>query len=249
MHLVIDVGNTNAVFGIWEERWSNVWRWETNPGATEDEIAAFYFSLCRERGVSSDASRCLCANVVPSLTESLTQFGNKWLGTKVEFLTRESVPSMKVCYSPESAVGADRLANAVAAQASYTLPAVIVDFGTATTFDAIGSNGEYMGGSIMPGPIASMNALYERAAKLPKVELTAPENAIGRTTAESLQSGLILGYAGAIDALVRSIKKELGGNPTVIATGGLSSLYVKHSSEINKVDELLTLEGIRLALS
>lgn len=245
MLLVIDAGNTQTVLGLWNgSSWQAIWRMQTNPVATEDELAAFYFSVS---GDIQKPKRCLCANVVPALSDSLARFANKWLGCEIEMLSSETVPNLEIRYEPTSAVGADRLANAIAAKANHRVPAIVVDFGTATTFDAVGPNGEYMGGSIMTGPIVSMEALFMRAAKLPKVELAPPKNAIGHDTKSSLQSGLMLGYAGAIDSLAIRMKKELGGNPIVIATGGLAPLFAPLCEQIETVDENLTLDGIRLA--
>ena len=245
MLLVIDAGNTQTVFGLWNgSSWQAIWRMQTNPPATEDEIGAFYLSVS---GGNEEPKRCLCANVVPALSDSLSRFAKKWLGCEIEVLSSETVPALEIRYEPKSAVGADRLANAIAAKSNHKVPAIVVDFGTATTFDAVGPNGEYMGGSIMTGPVVSMEALFMRAAKLPKVELAPPKNAIGHDTNSSLQSGLMLGYAGAIDSLARRIKIELGGSPVVIATGGLAPLFAPLCEQIDIVDENLTIDGIRLA--
>jgi len=249
MLLVIDVGNTHTVFGIHQMEWTSVWRMPTDPLATEDRIASFFLPLCRERNISPNFEQVLCASVVPALDELISAFSLKWLEQKAQFLTAESVPNLIVNYKPASAVGADRLANAVAVKANHRTPAIVVDFGTATTFDAVGPDGEYEGGSIMPGPVVSMEALFARAAKLPTVELAAPETAIGRDTKGALQSGLVIGYAGAIDTIARKMKEELSNDALVVATGGLAPLFAPLCEEVESVDEMLTLDGIRLALT
>jgi type III pantothenate kinase len=247
MRLVIDVGNSHTVFGLWEDAWEHVWRMKTDPQETEDQLASFYFGLAREGSENwRSPQRILCASVVPSLSDAISMFGSKWFDRPVEFLTAATVPNLEIRYSPPTAVGADRLANAVAAKALGLTPAIIVDFGTATTFDAVGKGGEYLGGSILPGPVVAMEALFDRAAKLPKVELAPPKNAIGRTTTESLQSGLVLGYAGAIDNLARRMKDELP-EARVVATGGLAGLFAPLCEEVESVEPMLTLDGIRLA--
>lgn len=248
MQLVIDVGNTHTVFGIYQEKWISVWRMPTDPLSTEDRIAAFFLPLCRERDIAAEFEAVLCASVVPALDEPLRAFSTRWLGKPVHFLTSDAVPDLVINYRPRTAVGADRLANAIAVRAHHRTPAIVVDFGTATTFDAIGPDGEYEGGSIMPGPVVSMEALFSRAAKLPTVELAAPENVIGRDTKGALQSGLVVGYAGAIDTIARRMKAELGEGALVIATGGLAALFAPLCGEIEAVDEMLTLDGVRLAL-
>ena len=249
MHLVIDVGNTHTVFGIFQLEWTSVWRMPTDPLATEDRIASFFLPLCRERNISAVFESVLCASVVPALDELISSFSKKWLEKEARFLNAEALPNLKINYKPASAVGADRLANAVAVKANHRTPAIVVDFGTATTFDAIGPDGEYEGGSIMPGPVVSMEALFSRAAKLPTVELAAPSSAIGRDTKGALQSGLVIGYAGAIDTIARRMKAELAAGALVVATGGLAGLFAPLCDEVDEVDPMLTLDGIRLALS
>jgi type III pantothenate kinase len=248
MQLVIDVGNTHTVFGIHQMEWTSVWRMPTDPLSTEDRIAAFFLPLCRERNISTQFEAVLCASVVPALDRPLREFSRTWLEREPKFLTAEAVPDLKINYSPAQAVGADRLANAIAVKTNHRTPAIVVDFGTATTFDAIGPDGEYEGGSIMPGPIVSMEALFSRAAKLPTVELAAPETAIGRDTKGALQSGLVIGYAGAIDTIAKKMKTELSSDALVLATGGLAPLFAPLCEQVDEVDEMLTLDGIRLAL-
>ena len=167
---------------------------------------------------------------------------------KVEtnFLTGNSKHGIKVDYNPINSVGADRIANAIAGLSRYKPPFIVVDFGTATTFDVINPEGVYVGGAIMAGPITAIQALVSRGAKLPMVDLSAPESAIGKDTTHSIQSGVMFGYAGAIDALVARISKELGVAPKVIATGGLGKVFLGLCESIESYDEMLTLDGIRL---
>jgi type III pantothenate kinase len=250
MLLAIDVGNTHTVIGVWEgSEWRAIWRLATDAYSTEDELASAYFALSREQCIDAKPTTAVCASVVPAVNDAWRKFGDKWLGTEVIFISRESVPDIAVSYMPESAVGADRLANAVAVQAKHGTPAIVVDFGTATTFDAIGPRGEYLGGAILPGIELSMEALFSRAAKLPKIEIAAPKKAIGTDTQSSIQSGLVLGYAGAIDALAERISREMGGEPHLIATGGLARLIAPVCETRMTIDETLTLDGIRLIAS
>lgn len=249
MLLVVDVGNTHTVFGVYDAEWGAVWRMPTDPLATEDRIAAFFLPLCRERGMAPRFEGVFCASVVPALDRPMKEFSRRWLDREPRFLSSESVPGVEIKYAPASAVGADRLANAVAVKAKHRTPAIVVDFGTATTFDAVGPDGAYEGGSIMPGPVVSMEALFSRAAKLPMVELAAPRTAIGRDTKGALQSGLVIGYAGAIDTIARRMKAELSAESFVLATGGLAPLFAPLCDEVEAVDEMLTLDGIRIALS
>ena len=161
-------------------------------------------------------------------------------------MSAATVRSLPIRYHDRSAVGADRIANAVAARALYGTPAIVVDLGTATTFDCISRQGAYLGGAIAPGVVTSAEELFRRAARLPRVELKRPARALGRTTEESLQAGVLWGAAGQVDALVRRLALEMKGTPTVIATGGLASAIAPECETINRVDEALTLKGMRL---
>ncbi|HWP31496.1 MAG TPA: type III pantothenate kinase [Fimbriimonadales bacterium] len=249
MLLAIDVGNTNIVIGHHDgTKWLSFWRLPTKLEMTEDSLGAIYLTLCKEANIPIKPSTVICASVVPPLNIVLEQFAEKYLSSKIVFLSSEILPNMEIRYEPRDAVGADRLANAIAAKAKYPLPAIVVDFGTATTFDAIGPNGEYLGGSIFPGIELSMEALFSKTAKLPRVELRHPGKAIGESTVMSLQSGLVIGYAGAIDTLIRDFKAELGGKAKVIATGGIAKLFASHCKEIEEIDPMLTLEGLRISL-
>lgn len=250
MLLAIDVGNTNIVMGHHNgEKWLSFWRLPTKLELTEDSLGATYITLCNKANIPIHPEIAICASVVPPLNVVFEHFAKAYLNSKIVFLSAEILPDMDIRYKPRDAVGADRLANTIAVKAKYPLPAIVVDFGTATTFDAIGSQGEYLGGSILPGVELSMEALFSRTAKLPRVELRHPQKAIGENTAMSLQSGLMIGYAGAIDTLIRNFKEELDGKASVVATGGIAMLFANHCKEIEEIEPMLTLEGLRLSLN
>lgn len=248
MLLAIDVGNTNTVLGVWSgDCWRAVWRRETDTEDTEDQLAVWLKGLFDLSGLPFHVEGAVVASVVPALNDAIARMGTKWLGVKPLFLTRGSQVGLDVRYDPPHAVGADRIANALAAVPRYGAPVIVVDFGTATTFDAVDSEGAYLGGAILPGPNVAASALHGRTSKLPMFELAAPERAIGRNTVEALQSGLILGYAGAIDALAGRIAAELGHDPAVVATGGLGALFADLCPTIGTYDPTLTLDGLVIA--
>ena len=249
MLLAIDVGNTHTVFGLAKGgEWVAVWRRATDVSATEDELAVWLRGLRELSGISEDVDAVVCASVVPSANDAVERLSRVWLGCKPLFLSARDELRLPILYSPASAVGADRIANALGALARYEPPLVVVDFGTATTFDAISAAGEYLGGAILPGIETSSKALFDKAAKLPPVEYVAPEHAIGRNTVESLQSGIVLGYAGAIDSLAYRVSEELGG-ATVLATGGLSGLFMGVCHRLQHHEPNLTLDGLAIAYS
>lgn len=246
MLLAIDVGNTQTTFGVYDGSWKFVWRRATRQDETADEIAAWLRSMFQLEGIPFELSRAIGASVVPPAKDKFSSMTQRWLGTEISWLEGSDF-GIEILYEPESAVGADRLANAVGALAKFQPPLIVVDFGTATTFDAVDAQGRYAGGAILPGVVVSAEALISRAAKLGKFELKPPDHAIGRSTTESLRSGVILGYAGAIDTLAGRIAGELGGNPPVIATGGLSGLFIGICKSLVSHQPNLTLEGLRLA--
>lgn len=249
MLLAIDAGNTNITFAVFDGSALQAdWRISTVTRRTGDEYAALLFTLFAERGLAaSDIDGVVVSSVVPAIVDALTRFFRKHLGVNSPlFLSPEMDLGMKVNYSPTSDVGADRVANAIAARAKYGGKVIVVDFGTGTNLDAVSESGEYLGGAIAPGIEIALEALVARAAKLRGVQLIAPEKAIADTTAGSLQSGMIFGYAGLIDALVDRFQEEMGGGAKVIATGGLADVVAPHSRTIECCDELLTLEGLRL---
>jgi type III pantothenate kinase len=248
MLLVVDVGNSNTVLGLYEgERLLHSWRLTTERQRTTDE----YFILCRSlfelAGVDHGAVTAIAiSSVVPPLNHTLWRMSVVYFKLEPLFIDPASNAGMPVRYNPPSDVGADRIVNGVAAFARYGGPCVIVDFGTATTFDAISREGEYLGGVICPGVMVSAEALFARAARLPRVEIAKPDAVIGTSTVGSIQSGLYYGYVGLVDGILRRMLDELGEGTRVIATGGLASLFSRATSLIEVVDADLTLEGLRL---
>jgi len=248
MLLAIDVGNTHTVCGIWDgEQWRAIWRRSTSVHVTEDELAVWLKGLFDLAEIPWRVDAAICGSVVPQVDGLWAKLAEQWLHVKLSFLRQGSEVGLEVTYDPPHAVGADRLANALGALDRFTPPIIVVDFGTATTFDTIDAAGSYIGGAILPGVVLSSQALFEKAAKLPQVAFTAPERAIGRNTVESLQSGIMLGYAGAIDTLAAKIEQELGGGAKIIATGGLGSLFVGLCATIQSYEPTLTLDGLVLA--
>jgi type III pantothenate kinase len=245
MLLAIDVGNTHSVFGLWDGRWLAVWRRQTNAESTEDELAVWMKGLFDLSGIPFAVDSTLCASVVPPANEALALLCERHLGVPLRHLDAGDV-GIEVLYEPKAAVGADRIANALGALERFDPPIVVVDFGTATTFDAIDREGRYVGGAILPGVAVASQALAARTAKLPQVEFAAPARAIGRNTVESLQSGIVLGYAGAIDSLAGKFQEELGG-AIVLATGGLGKLFVGICEAIERYEPTLTLDGLVVA--
>ena len=250
MLLAIDVGNTHTVFGLWNgKEWAETWRHRTNIEATEDEIAAWLRSMFELSGYSFSVDHVACASVVPGFDRTISMLSRSYFKTEVKFLTGASDHGVQVDYQPPTAVGADRIANAIGALASFKTPIIVVDFGTATTFDVIDENGVYAGGAILAGPLTSLQALVSKTAKLPAIELRAPETVIGKSTTHSIESGIMFGYAGAIDAICARMAGELGIQPTIIATGGLGSVFLPLCQQIDSYEPMLTLNGIRLFAS
>ena len=248
MLLAIDVGNTHTVFGAWSgDRWVGTWRRRTDIQATEDEIAAWLRSIFELEGLPWQVDGAVCGSVVLGANDALAKMCRKWLRTDLKFLREGKDVGIVVEYQPPHAVGADRLANALAVLAKYPPPIIVVDFGTATTFDSIGATGAYLGGAIMPGVKLSSQALFDRATRLPSVEFLPPTHAVGRTTSEPLQAGIMFGYAGSVDALARKINVELGGNAKILATGGLGGLFMGISETIEAYEPQLTLDGLVIA--
>ena len=248
MLLAIDSGNTHTVFGIWDgSAWKAIWRRSTNPAETEDELAAWLKGMHDLACIELDVDAVIIGSVVPQADSHLDLLCRRWLKVKPVFLKGGPDVGLEVDYDPPHAVGADRIANALAAISLFKPPVVVVDFGTATTFDSIDCNGVYVGGAILPGVEIASRALVERTAKLPQIDLRAPETAIGKNTVHSLQSGVMLGYAGAIDALAGRIDRELGGGSTIVATGGLGGVFVELCESIQSYRETLTLDGLMLA--
>lgn len=249
MLLAIDVGNTNITFAVFDgEQIKADWRIGTVVRRTGDEYAGLLISLFGNRGLElADIDGVIISSVVPAITDALMRFSRKHLHIDEPIiLSAEMDLGIKVNYYPPRDVGADRIANAIAAHAKYGGKVIVVDLGTGTTLDAVSEDGEYLGGAIAPGIQISLEALFAKAARLTGVRLVAPDKAIGDTTAGSLQSGIIFGFAGMVDALVDRFQDEIGGGARVIATGGLADVIAEQSRTVECCDELLTLEGLRL---
>lgn len=250
MTWAIDIGNTQTVIGLWDgSEWKAMWRLETDRHRTEDELAVLLEGLCRLEGLSFGASSAIGASVVPQAMDSVTRMFADRFGVITQWLIRGDQVDLAVSYDPPHAVGADRLANALGALALFPAPVVIVDFGTATTFDVVDARGTYAGGAILPGVIVSMEALASRAAKLPQIALREPARAIGRNTVESLEAGVLFGAAGAIEELAARITEELETPPTILATGGLGEVFVRLCPSIHRYCPTLTLDGLIIALA
>jgi len=248
MLLALDVGNTNIVVGVFEgQKMVEHWRVRTDRERTADEHGLLVTHLLQYACLPPQGVKgIIISNVVPPMTDALLGMARRFFHVEPIFVSHELDLGVPIRYHNPSEVGADRLVNAVAAIHKYGAPAIVVDFGTATTLDVISPQGEYLGGCIMAGVGISAEALFRTAARLPRIELVAPEHVVGRTTVEAMQSGILLGYAGAIDALVERICKELGCAATVVATGGLSERIAAETRTIQHVDPWLTLEGLRL---
>lgn len=250
MLLVIDVGNTNIVLGLYDkEQLVRDWRIRTEPKTTEDEFSVLMAGLFAAGGYQFGAvNRTIISCVVPPMVPILDPFCKKYLNHSPHWVDGQSVADMPNLYGNPSEVGADRIVNAVGAYHKYRTSLIVIDFGTATTFDAISAAGEYLGGAISPGIGIAAEALYTHASKLPRVEIfKPPAKVIGRDTTGSIQSGIIFGYAGLVDGVVGRMKKEMGApTPRVIATGGLAPLMKGVAASIEAVEQTLTLEGLRL---
>ena len=251
MLLVIDVGNTNIVIGVYDGIGKSAvlvkdWRIRTDRDRTTDEHGMLIKDLLANCNLQlKDIANVAISSVVPTMNDTLEELSRKYLRCEPFFVSAKTSVGVEIRYSPPSDVGADRICNAVGAFEKYGGPAIVVDFGTATTFDCVGSNGEYLGGAILPGIGISMDALFGQAARLYRVEFTAPPQAVGTNTVHAMQSGFVFGFAGQTDAMVERLQKEMG-KTRVIATGGLADLIHKESRTIEVVDHLLTLDGLRI---
>ncbi|MDD4833437.1 MAG: type III pantothenate kinase [Lutispora sp.] len=249
MILVIDVGNTNIVLGIYEDkRLLESWRIGTEIHKTSDEYGMTINQLFNFSNYKlSDINQVVISSVVPTAMYTLQHMARKFFKREPLVIGPGVKTGINIKYDNPKEVGADRIVNAVAAYELYGGPLVIVDFGTATTYCAVSKNGEYLGGAISPGIQISMDALFQKTAKLPKVELVKPETVICKNTINSMQSGIIYGIVGQVDYIVKRMKKELDDEDTkVIATGGLAKMIAIESETINIVNGLLTLEGLRI---
>ena len=250
MLLAIDVGNTNIVIGVFRDTdLIHSWRLTTIRERTSDELGILVASLCDRHGVRrQEITGIVVASVVPPLTATMMKMVTDYFGQTALLFEPAVNGKMPILIDKPSEVGADRVVNSIAAFDTYGkgLPLIVVDFGTATTFDAVSAKGEYLGGIICPGPTLSAEALFQRAARLPRIDVTKPARVIGTNTVAAMQSGLFWGYVDMVEGLVRRMKAELGGAAVVVATGGLASVVAPESSEIEHVDEELTLRGLRL---
>jgi type III pantothenate kinase len=248
MLLVFDVGNTNIVLGVYDgAQLLYHWRISTDRQKTADEYGVLLNSLFIHRGLGmDDIKAAIISSVVPPLMAQLTRMCQRYF--EVEPLVVGPGIKTGICikYENPREVGADRIVNAIAAYEKHGGPMIVVDFGTATTFCAIDQNGDYLGGAIAPGIGISTEALFQRAAKLPRIELVRPKTVICRNTVSSMQSGIIFGFVGQVDEIVRRMQEELGCEAGVLATGGLANLIARESRTIQFVEPFLTLEGLRI---
>lgn len=243
MILTIDIGNTNIVFGLFNgKELIREWR--------------FPAEKLRIPKIKSKISAVIVASVVPSLNRKLKTEIRRQFKCNPFFVTAKNIPGLKVGLKKKGEIGADRVVNALAAYNLYGGPAIVVDFGTATTFDLISAKGEYLGGAIAPGIDLARDALYEQAAKLPRIKISAPKGIIGKDTVSAMQSGLVYGYVAMVEGMVNRIKRQITSskfqtipksqNIKVIATGGLAKLICKHTKVVDRIDEKLTLKGLRM---
>jgi type III pantothenate kinase len=251
MLLAIDLGNTNTVFGVYdaEDKLVMHWRLSTQKERTVDEYGILLRNLfALEKIDAKKIRRVIIASVVPPLDPVLQEMVSSYFSVTPVFVTSENA-GIPVLYDNPREVGADRIVNAVAVVHKYGKPAIVVDFGTATTFDAITAAGEYGGGVIAPGILISAQALYEHAAKLPRIDIQKPANVIGTSTVGSMQSGLFYGYVALVDGIITRMKKELGPNTRVIGTGGQAPFISQETKLIETVDPNITLDGLQLVAS
>jgi type III pantothenate kinase len=241
--LAVDAGNTQTVFGLFSDgRLDEHWRVATEAQRTGDELGALvgrFIDLSEVEGV------CLSCTV-PPLVREYEIFAERWAQAPLLVMGPGVKTGIGIRYDDPREVGPDRIANAVAAKERHGAPCIVVDFGTSTNFDVVSPEGEYVGGVLAPGIEISMEALFQRAARLVKVDFAEPPSVIGKTTATALQSGLVYGFAGQVDGIVGAIRGELGAEVPVVATGGLAELIAPHSQTIGEIDPWLTLEGLRI---
>ena len=251
MLLVIDVGNTNTVLGLYDgDRLMHDWRIRTEIDHTVDEYGVLIYNLYQSSRMHvkeiKSVTAIIISCVVPPMLNILEPLCVKYFKIKPLIVGPGIKTGMPIFYDNPKEVGADRIVNAVAAYEKYRRESIIVDFGTATTFDYISPKGEYMGGCIAPGIVISSEALFTRASKLPRVEFSKPKTVITKDTVSAIQAGIMFGYAGLVDGIVERMKAEVKSKPLVIATGGLARVVAPETKSIEKIEEMLTLEGLRL---
>jgi len=248
MLLCIDIGNTNIVLGFYDgEELMAQWRITTDYPRMPDEYAVTLRGLFHHRGLSSaDVSGVVVSSVVPPLTGTFEKLCQDYFHQTPLVVDAGIKTGMRIRYDNPLEVGADRVVNAIAALRLYGVPACIVDFGTATTFDALSAEGDYIGGAIAPGILIAAEALFARTAKLPRIDLVRPPKVIGSNTVQSMQSGILFGYVGLVESMVKRFRKELGEDMKVVATGGLAPVIAQETDVMEIVDPWLTLKGLRL---
>lgn len=248
MLLAIDVGNSNIVLGVYEgKRLLTHWRLLTQAERTADEYGVMITHLATSRGIScGDIDAIIASCVVPPMLGTIQELSRNFFGIGPLMVGPGVKTGMPILYDSPKDVGTDRIVNSVAAYEKYHDTCIVIDFGTATTFDFISKKGEYLGGSIAPGLLISVEALFQRASKLPRVEVAKPKEVVGKNTINSIQSGIFYGYVGLVDGIVKRIQKENRVRARIVATGGLAPLIATESSVIEEVDELLTLNGLRI---
>lgn len=249
MILAIDVGNTNIVLGAFkEDELVTHWRMTTNVHQTSDELGIFIYNLLRHNNIEvEEIEHVVVASVVPDIMRSLEYGIKKYLKTAPLIIGPGIKTGINIRTDNPKELGADRIVNAVAALYLYGSPVIVIDFGTATTFDVINEEGSYIGGVIAPGVNISAEALWQRAAKLPKIEIQKPNKIIGKNTVDSMQAGLFYGYVGQVDYIVKKIKRELNcTNVKVVATGGLARLIAGESKMIEEVNDFISLQGLKI---
>jgi len=248
MLLAIDVGNTSIAYGVFDdEDLISTFSIETNKNSTQSEFSTILSKSLNEKKINpSKINSSIISCVVPEIMDIISDTIKDLFDTLPVVVSHTSKTNMPILYDDPEEVGADRIVNSVAAYNMFKSSAVVVDFGTATTFDCISAEGEYLGGSIAPGIKISSDALSVQASKLPKVDIVKPKNVIGKNTIESMQSGIVFGYVSLVDGLIGMIKKSMGTNPVVISTGGLSKLISEDSQMIEYTDEHLSLKGLKI---
>ncbi|MFN2581411.1 MAG: type III pantothenate kinase [Candidatus Dormibacteria bacterium] len=248
MLLAVDVGNTNIVVGVFDgERLVADYRLHTDDRTTGDELGLTVTDLLQRSAITpADVHAVVVSNVMPPLRRAIDTMAHAYFKREPLVLGPGTRTGLRIQYDDPRQVGADRIANAIAVRHLYGVPAVLVDFGTATTFDALGADGEYRGGAIAPGMQISHDALVAHAAMLRRVELAAPASAVGHNTTTSMQAGLVYGYVGLVEGLVARIRKAIGTHAKVVATGGIAADLADLITAIDVVDERLTLTGLRL---
>ncbi len=248
MLLAIDVGNTHTVFALYNDTLDGVWRMATDCHRTEDEYAAQLLLLMQQAGINAaNINGAILSSVVPDTIFPLRQLCSKYFNTQALVVGKDALKlDMRVIIDTPSELGADRLVNAVAAWHSHKQALIVIDFGTATTFDVVNAQGDYIGGVIAPGVNVSLEALQKAAAKLHGIVIRQPEKVIGTCTTSAMQSGIYHGYMGLIEGILSGIKREYGHNMKVVATGGLADLFARDSTVIDEVDSNLTMRGLQL---